>query len=218
MKLSIFFSFALFIMLGIACVAPVNSSYESARTLGKGNTELMGLYTRYAYAEDGETDKSNENYGFRIGHGVTDKFDIGFQYIFLNSASNEDGTNANYLSLAFKYSLLENIIAGSLPLGAYVYDGGESASADATFFISPKLLFTYPVSDMFEASFASKIDFYFEEDYDPMLGFNLGFGLSEDLNKWAIRPETGYIFEPGESSGYWSFGVGFNYYLAGKNK
>ncbi len=206
--------FVLIILWGSACVAPVNSSYESAKTLGKGNTEVMGLYSHYIASGDGESENSNDNIGFRVGHGVSDNSDISLRYIRMNSAL-EGGINANYLALAFKYSLMENIIAASLPVGAYFYSA--DGDSESTFFISPKLLFTYPVNDKFETTFASKIDFYLEEDSESTLGFNLGFGISKDLNKWAVRPEAGYLFNPGESGGYWSFGVGFNYYIAGKN-
>ena len=44
----------LFAMLFCTCllgscssIAPVNSSFESAKTLGKGNVELMGSYSAY---------------------------------------------------------------------------------------------------------------------------------------------------------------------------
>ncbi|MDB4728339.1 transporter [Saprospiraceae bacterium] len=200
------------IIFGSSCVAPVNSSYESAKTLGKGNMEAMGHYTRYTASLDGETEKSNENYGLRVGYGANDKFDVSMQYILMNAAQDEEGpSTVNYLALAFKYSLLKNKIAASLPVGTYFYD------SESTFFISPKLLFTYPVNEKFETTFASKIDFYLEEDSEANLGFNLGFGISKNLSQWAIRPEAGYLFNPGDEGGYWSFGVGFNYYFPVKN-
>jgi len=34
-------------------------------------------------------------------------------------------------------------------------------------------------------------------------GFSFNIGLSEDLDKWAIRPEIGY-------DGYFNFGIGAN--------
>lgn len=201
--------FSMILILGNSCVAPVNSSYESARTLGKGNTELMGHYTRYVASVDGDSETTNNNFGIRIQNGLTDKMDFSLRYILLNPTS-EEATNVSFIALAIKYSLLENRVAASLPIGAYFYD------SESTFFISPKLLFTYPFNEKFETTFASKLDIYFEEDSDSTLGLSLGFGISEDLSKWAIRPETGYLFDPGEDGGYWSFGVGFNYYIAGK--
>lgn len=204
------FLFTMIIFLGTACFAPVNSSYESARTLGKGNIEASGMYSHYIAAADGETENSNDNFGLRLGYGIGEKFDASLQYLHLNTALDEEGAfNGNYFSLAFKYGLLQNYIAVSLPISAYLYN------SESTFAISPKLLFSYPFNDKFETTFASKIDFYLEEDSDAAVGLNLGFGLSKDLNKWAIRPEAGYIFDPGEEGGYWSFGVGFNYYIQG---
>ncbi|HQU71054.1 MAG TPA: hypothetical protein PKV71_06630 [Calditrichia bacterium] len=46
-------------------------------------------------------------------------------------------------------------------------------------------------------------------DLDVLVAFNLGLGISSDLNRWALRPEVGYLFNPGENGHYfhWSLGV-----------
>jgi hypothetical protein len=48
---------------------------------------------------------------------------------------------------------------------------------------------------------------------DFLLGFNVGAGFSNNLNKWAIRPEAGYLFKPGEDIGFWNIGVGIQVIL-----
>ena len=197
-------------LLNNAC-APLNSSFESARTLKKGEVELMGNYSKYKFVEDGESEDTNDNFGLRIGYGVTDNFDVKLRYERL---SPELGTDANYLAVAPKFGLKKDYIAFTIPVGAYfIKTEGESESE---FFTSPKLLFTYLVSKKFEATFASKADIFFEEDADMLLGFNLGLGFSNDLNRWAIRPEVGMMINPGEEGSVWTFGVGINYNIKSK--
>lgn len=45
------------------------------------------------------------------------------------------------------------------------------------------------------------------------MAFNLGLGLSADFNRWAIRPEYGMLFNPGEEGHFGQFSIGFMYKL-----
>jgi hypothetical protein len=183
---------------------------ESARTLDKGEVEVTGYFAHYLVANDGESQEINNNYGFRVGYGISDPFDIRVRYIRLVSAE-EDGGGLNYLAVAPKYSLKEDIFAVTVPIGAYFDD------MDDTWFLSPRLIVTYPFpNDKVDVSFSSKVDFYFEEDTDPTVGFNLGAGFSSDLNTWAFRPEIGLLFSTSSdnTAKYWSFGVGMTYNIS----
>jgi hypothetical protein len=62
------------------CFAPVNNQYEKAGTLKKGNLELSGNYTRYSASGGGGTESTNNNMGFRVGYGLSDKFDLKLRY------------------------------------------------------------------------------------------------------------------------------------------
>jgi hypothetical protein len=205
-------SLALSIILCNACIVPLNSSFESARTLKKGEVELMGNYSKYTFASDGESEVANNNIGLRIGYGISDKFDLKFRYERLTSAEYREGYN--YLAIAPKIGFLSNKIAFTVPVGAYFQSIGKDSGSD--FFMSPKFLFTYPANNKFEVTFATKADIFFEKNSDLLLGFNFGLGFSDDLDRWALRPEIGMMIDPGEKGKIWTFGIGLNFNIKSK--
>lgn len=192
-----------------SCIVPVNTSMESARTLGTGNAEVMASFSSYSLSSDGESIGINDNVGLRVGFGVSDKFDLKVRYIrLLTSGDFEESPDVNYLALQPKISLKENRFAATMPIGLYF--GKQDGESMDTWFVSPRLIYTYPFpNDKVELSVSSKADFYFEEDSDPSVGFTLGAGFSSDFSKWAIRPEFGVLFFTGDTEGTsLNFGVG----------
>ena len=177
------------------CVAPINSSFESARMLEKGDVELMGGYARYSVHDANEFESSNSNITARIGIGVTDKFNLKARYTRLTTPGGGSKAGMNYFEIAPKFSLKEDKIAAVVPLGFYFSKGAKYSV------VSPKLLFTYPQSKKFDLTLAIKSDIYFSGGI--MFGANLGAGFSSDLDKWAIRPEIGLM-----SGGIWNAGIG----------
>lgn len=191
----------LLLPLFTACFAPINTSFESARMLKKGEVEAAGFYSHYAAAADGESDGINNNFGLRLGYGICDKFDLKLRYERIILVEEADSDPVNYLDIAPKYQIIPGKFAGTLPLGFYFADG------ESQFVLSPKLLFTYPTSDRFEITVASKADIFPDDETEVYLGFNLGLGISQNLNRWAIRPELGLMINPGEEGRYWAYGV-----------
>ena len=53
------------------CVVPLNTSFESAKMLDKGEVEFMGSYAHYSFASDGENEATNNNVSARIGIGIS---------------------------------------------------------------------------------------------------------------------------------------------------
>lgn len=194
-----------------ACVVPINTSFESARMLGKGNAEAMGHYSHYIIADEGESEAYNNNFGLRLGYGISDKFDLKMRYIRLVPEV-EGSSGVNYIDLAPKYAFLPGKLAGTLPVGLYFAEG------ESQWVFSPKLLFTYPANNMFEATLAAKADIFPDDESEVYLGFNLGFGISSNLDRWAIRPEVGLMVDPGESGRAWVLGIGFNAVLPARNQ
>lgn len=194
------------------CVAPLNTSFESARMLKQGEMEFMGSYARYSTGEGSELEHSNSNISARAGIGVTDKFNIKMRYARLMPPMSESDA-VNYLALEPKFTILQDHIAAVAPFGAYF------AGGDSEFFVSPKFLFTYPsANNKLDVTFGTKTDIFFN-DWDVYLGLNLGAGFSSDLSRWAIRPEVGYLVDlgtsdPGERAYAWNWGVGFVYTIS----
>lgn len=196
---------ALFICIwtfgGCVSVAPVNSSFESAKTLGKGNAELAGNYSSYSvrgenYEGEKESAKINNNFGFRIGYGVGEKVDLKFRYerlIPIDKESKDEVSGVNYIAFTPKFAIYKNYIAGFTDVGMYSYRANDGSYSDKVFFVSPRMAFTYPSGKYFDLTFSPKLDYYFSEGTSFDWGVNLGCGLSSNLDKWAIRPEIGIM-------------------------
>jgi hypothetical protein len=197
-------------------VSPVHSSFERAATLGKGNVELMGNYSHYVATGGGESAASNNNYGARIGYGVAKNVDMKLRYEKLVPADAEEKAmyKINYFSVIPKVSIVEKKLSFLMPVSRYNYtenDGGE-ISKDHIYSIAPQFIGTLTsAKNNADVSFSIKGDYALysqDQGSDFFMGFNLGAGFSKDLDKWAIRPEVGYIFKPGEGGGWWSMGIG----------
>lgn len=65
-----------------------------------------------------------------------------------------------------------------------------------------------------EFTFGARGDVVLNEMIDAFfLHFTVGAGLSRDLDRWAIRPEVGAIFNPELGGTLLTFGVGANFSL-----
>ena len=62
---------------------------------------------------------------------------------------------------------------------------------------------------------AGKIIYFLTaDDAESLVALNLGLGLGPS-DKWVIRPEAGFLWNPGESGHYWHLSLGASY-LFGK--
>jgi hypothetical protein len=181
-------------------MAPINSSFESAKTLNKGQMECMRNYSSYSLKAEGEngdkvTEKVNNNFGFKLGYGISNRMDLKFRYERMLPVLQEDKdqlNGVNYFALTPRYGIVKNRIAGALDLGLYSYTMKEDNISDQSYFIGPKLAFTYPSSKYFDLTLTTKIDIFLS-DGDELWGLNLGCGISSDLEKWSLRPEIGLM-------------------------
>jgi len=189
-----------------ACFAPVNLTYESARTLKKGEIDLQGNYSRYSHlgTDFSGSDNLNNNFGVKIGYGLVDWYTVKLRYerLVLNNDFDLD-LATNYFELENKFKLLDNNIALGIPIGYYGTVSGDNAGG--IFSIDPRIYFSFPTkTNKFEFSLIPKTHiFIFQDEVAFTPGVSLGFGFSSDLDKWAFRPEFGY-------DGNFSFGFGLN--------
>lgn len=144
------------------------------------------------------------HYGFQLGYGISDRFDVSARYEYIGVAN--DGGNANIFGIGPKVSLVKDRIAAYLPVG-FAF-GGDIDGIDE-FEVQPTVLFTLPVGQYIEINPSVKgvigDDFY--------MAFNLGLGLSSDFNRYAIRPEYGMLFNPGEKGHLGQFSIGLSFKL-----
>jgi hypothetical protein len=178
----------------------------TARNLAKGTSEIGAGYQYYRYSGDNFSGKVSENLVARVGFGLSDRTDIYLRYERI-----EPSDGINYVSLTPKFSFANNEWAVIIPVGIVFSDH------NSTGIFSPGLLYTKRKGAGFESTFMVGTNI-FTEDPDFLLDFTLGFGLSNDLDRWAVRPEAGIHVNPGEDGYIWNVGVAITANLSAKSK
>jgi hypothetical protein len=203
------FHFLILLMLVLAAYscAPVFSELQSARMVGKGNFEASPHFTTTSAYDEDESGHVQNNYGLQAAYGISDKFDIRARYEYINLADDDGSTNI--FGIGPKVSLMKDRIAAFLPVG-FAF-GGDVEGVD-NFELLPTMLFTLPVGKYFEINPSVK-SIIVLEDPEFILAFNLGLGLSSNFNKYAIRPEYGICFKPGDEGHYGQFSIGISVYF-----
>ena len=191
--------------------APVFSEMQSARMLKKGQTELTGHYSAVSLNAEGETEKVQNQVGLQLGTGVADNVNLRVRLERISSAIDEeffdDLPSIYAVGFGPKLGNPGGNVAINLPVG---FAFGEDVRTEKSWEFQPTLLFTVPVTPQFEINPSGKALIPIgNPDLDVLVAFNLGLGISSDLNRWALRPEVGYLFNPGEDGHYfhWSLGV-----------
>jgi hypothetical protein len=129
--------------------APINNQYEKAGTLKKDNIELKGSSTGYNIGGI----NTNNNLGFRVGYGITDKFDLKFRYEHLFPGEGFDDEDyftdgalksVNYFSIVPKLALIPERLSLLIPVSHYSFkeevDGKENTGTINS--IAPQLIYT----------------------------------------------------------------------------
>lgn len=211
----------LILISGCVSMAPVNSAFERAKTLEKGEFEFMGNYSSYYLRGEDEndekvTEKVNNDFGFRFGFGISNKMDMKLRYERLLPVLQEDKDQVNglnYFAITPRYGFIKNKLAGGLDIGLYTYTYKEDGSSDQSFFLSPKFIYTWPVNEKFDLTLSTKVDIFLSDGY-TLWGLTANCGISSDLAKWALRPEIGIMKDLSDFSyTYFTWGAGllFNF-------
>jgi hypothetical protein len=189
-------------------IAPVSANYETAKTLGKGNVEVMGNYTRYhsTYLDGGLT---NQNLGIRLGVGLSENFDLKFRYERLIEPKYEFdflGVNSettrhawDFFRITPKWCLRIDEWAITTTLSVYLIEG-EAGLYDIginfyrTFPLEQNMLFTLGLQNIN----------YIGGGIMPMLGPSFGFAIGPE-NVFQVRPEFGALTDL--SNLYFNYGI-----------
>jgi hypothetical protein len=174
------------------------SEVQSAKTIGKNRVEITPFFSS-AFGK--------QNYiGFQFAYGISNDIDIRFRFESMWIKEGEISKIVSVFGIGPKFSLLKDNISFYIPIGSTVGEGTKN-----TWQIHPTLLFTLPiVKDLTEVSLSTKYLLPICEDCDNSIAVNLGFSLSSNLSKWAIRPEYGMLFYPGGSGYFSQFSLGYS--------
>ena len=192
-------------LAGVAC-APVFSDFQSAKLVGRDRVEVTPSASTVSASGSEGGGHLQEEYGLQLGAGVLDRLDLRARYVRV------EGVNG--IGFGPKVALVKDRLALALPVG---FAFGPDIEIAKTWTVHPTLLLTQPVTGRLEVNASAKGLIPLSEDGgDTLVAFNVGVGIG-DLERWAIRPEIGLLFDPGESGHFTQFGLGFTVF-AGRRK
>ncbi|MBN2543963.1 hypothetical protein JXI42_13980 [bacterium] len=184
------------------------SSLESARVLDPGHFEVGMTYSDLTYhSESEESDDASTHIGFQFGYGIAKKINLRLRYEMMDLEGFDNDWHSLFISP--KFSLEKDRLALSMPLGSTF---GEDINSKDYWQVQPGFIATLPIHDHFEFNFAPKALIFFQEDSDVLVALNAGLGFSTDFSLWAIRPEVGFLFDPGEKDYFHSLNIGLSIY------
>ena len=192
------------------CFAPVFSDLQSAKLVGPGNLEVTPSFSSVSFSSEGESEHVQNHLGIQAGLGVSSLMDFRLRYERLSvDQGDNESFGVNVLGFGPKFSLVKDWVAFYVPVG---FAFGENIEVSETWQVHPTLLLTLPVSKYIEINPSAKVLIPITGEQDTLVAFNLGAGISTNLEKWAIRPELGFLINPGESGSYMHLSIGFTYY------
>lgn len=194
-------------MICLSSCAPIFSEVQSARMVGKNNFEVTPAFSTVNFAFEGEREEVQKQFGLHMAYGISDKVDLRVRY------ENVLGQEINVLAIGPKINIVENKVSVYLPIGSYIGDGMSIEMMQ----FHPTLLLTQPIIDnKIEFTAAPKLLIPFSSGAETLVALNFNLALSDDLNRWAIRPEYGFLFNPGEEGHYGQFSIAMSIGLGGK--
>jgi hypothetical protein len=209
----IFYSFYVILMgLLSSCIAPVNLTYQSGRTLEKGAFDIQASHSRYYYNNADKTSNGNNinnNFGIAMGYGITDSYNLRFRYEYAkmhSTYSNDfldlhDLNSMSVIEVENKFKFKYANVSFGLPLSFYFFNRSTAANI-GVMVLDPRFYLTmFSSTNIFELTVVPKAHIFVGQGFAVMPGFSVGMGISNNLKQWAIRPEIGF-------DGYVSFGVG----------
>jgi hypothetical protein len=197
---TVFLVAAVLLLATGGCAAPF-AEMQSARLAGPGRVELTPAYSYMDIADDGETARIQDVYGVHVATGITSRVDVRarLEHIVVDDAGGADFT-ATTLGIGPKFGLIPNRLALYLPVG---FAFGDDIEMSDTWQFHPSIIGTVQLARTVELNggFKALIPLSSSEDPDDddvLLAFNAGLGIGPDLSRWAIRPEVGFLRNPGE--------------------
>jgi len=182
------------------------SELQGARLVGKGKTEITPYYTSVSGGGDGETSGIQNQIGVNTAVGLSPKMDLRMRMenIWLKEGEFTDGLVV--VGAGPKLSVVENVMAFYLPVGRALGEGTSESWE-----IQPTVLLTWPaIQNKLDINLTPKYIITPCEDCADFVATNLGFAVSSDLSRWALRAEYGYLWDPGETGHNSQFSIGFS--------
>lgn len=197
-----------------ACMIPTFSDMQSAKLAGPGRLEVTPGYSMVGSDDpEGGFEFSQNHYAIQVATGLAEGADLRVRYERLQMRGEDDG--ANVVAIGPKFAIVPDRLAINLPVG---FGFGDGIDAIETLSTHPALIGTATLSPQVELTGAVKALVPLRNfDREVMVAANIGAGISTDLDRWALRPEIGFLKNPGDDGYGMQLSVGLTMYLGGKS-
>lgn len=206
-----YFTLALSLVIFVftnTCLAQYSPTFQDASSVGKGNGEVTGVYSRVGFSFQGERGPLFDNFGIQAGYGISKQIEIRFRYDRFNIIDgNERGFNAIWLGP--KFSSSSQKLAFYLPVGMIT-----SSISNNRLITEPSFIFTLPLSENVRINLTPSYLLFFQ-NINPFLNedlikLNIGIGVALGEN-WELRPEGGFLFFASDfDANYFNIGLGLS--------
>lgn len=178
------------------------SNFQSAKLLQPGKVAITPSASYNTFHDEGYNGEIDDwVFDLQLRSGITPRFELGAK--FSRIRSDEEGYQ--FIAIDPKIGLSPGLVAFSCPFGTFF---GNGISSDLQ--VHPTLLTTFPIDPgRAEMDAAFKLMLFFADENEELLAFNVGPRLSSDLDRWAIQPELGFLFNPDAGGYFFQFGIGF---------
>jgi hypothetical protein len=187
--------------------APVFSDFQSARLAGRHRIEATASGS--AVAVSGEEDEpgghAQDEWGLQVATGISDRVDLRARYVYVEGI--------NVVGFGPKVGLVKDRVALAVPVG-FAFGGEVAPDAWA---IHPTLLLSQPLSSHVEIDASAKaLVPLSSHGGDTLVAFNVGLRLGR-LDRFAVHPEIGFLFDPGQPGHFIQLGIGVVLFSRGRS-
>jgi hypothetical protein len=193
---------ALLTTLSSGC-APFIADQQSAKLLAPGSLEVTPSASYVSFSHNGETEHVQTQFGLRLGYGFSSLVELRGM---VEHVAIENGGSTNILGAGAKIGLIPDRVSIYLPLGLLIGGGVE---AGESWTAVPTLLVNAVTTPTFELTPSVKLLVPLTGDNrEVLVGLHLGAAISNDLGRWALRPEVGLVRNPGDDGTVWGATLG----------
>ncbi len=196
----------------LSCRAPLFSVPDTGKIMQKGESEIVPGFTSVYFNTKERSELETNNYGFQalFGTGIVPLLNIpgemGFRFEYASSSESMDW---GYIRLMWKLGLSDNFALGFNSTLNYRENSIEYNLLD------PGCLVTIPVNSYTEANLSAFLtvmdspadDSVTSDDFGIVPSFNFSLSIGPDLDKWAIRPAVGYLWDPDDMHTKWCWSI-----------
>lgn len=183
------------VMTGYGQFWPVN--FDGAPALKPGQIETTLFFSGSYASSGGYSGTVGYLPGIKLGFGIAKNFDLKLSYSrsFYTIFNNKEWMDSkeNNITVIPKVSFAKGILGFKVPVSFILYNDYPGKNLKVYYIISPRLIISLHYKQYIECNISPFYELYMPGSgikNTSLLGGNLGFAFSSNLNRWSVRPEA----------------------------